>query len=468
VEDHDLVDTSFLRPVDVQRLASELNVDARAAKRKQLAEVEQKSADSSFVLDASNMLNGKRQTAEQDVWKRLDTLQQLMLTQAARVSFAKCKNESEADLNDMRVLLRKHEGDLVERSAFYQQELNSFETYRFRRKLTGPAKSANPPLQAFMDLFAIWVLEGAMNMYFFQVGEKNAWLGAIILALLISLVNISVSLAVGYYITKLKNSISIPLKIIGVLGTAIYLPVLVAAQYAIAQYRAQEQLAGDAKHLLSATQYWTNTLHYIQQHPFQFSDIISLLLFFVSLGFGIYAWRKGYSYGDPYPFYTSRYEAYKKHRHSFEDLQNEILDELVDTRNLIVDRISEFIDDVGPSLVAMEQNATTSSVLVGHLHAFRESCDNAKALLLNRYYSSEGGAPAELLTRADDSSGQGSTQQRFHTLLESMRKSLIAAQEIASGATTEADRYRQLAIQEINSVIDRLDKLKATANAKPT
>src|SRR5581483_4955094 len=154
-----------------------------------MSDAEKRAADSTFVLDTSNVLNGRRQTAEQDLWKRLDTIQQLIFSQAARVGFAKCKNESEADLNDMRILLRKDEGELAERSAFYQQELKSFEQYRFKRMLSGPAKVEPPFLAAFLDLIFIWVLEAGINMYFLQVGEKNAWIGAAILALLISAVN---------------------------------------------------------------------------------------------------------------------------------------------------------------------------------------------------------------------------------------------------------------------------------------
>lgn len=463
----DLVDTSFLRPVDVQRLADDLKVDAKASNRSNLNSAERHTADASFLLDISNLLNGRRQTAEQDVWKRVDTIQQLMMSQAARVNFAKCKNESEADLNDMRVLLRKEEGELAERSAFYHQELKSFEEYRFKRRLAGPAKPAKSGITSFMDLTVIWFLEGAINMYFFKVGEKSGALGGLILALLISAVNIGVCLAVGLYVTKLKNSVSIPLKVIGIVGSVAFLPLLVFGHYCIAQYRAQEQIAAEAKQLLTATQYWAGMIQYIKQHPFEFTDLVSLLLFLISLGFGLYAWHKGYDHGDAYPGYTKRYKDYRTHREHFEVMQNYLLDGLVSTRDRIVQRISEFIDDVGPSLIAMEQNASTASVLIGHLRAFRESCDQAQMLLLNRYYAAEGGAPPELISQTANLLTDEAIKQRFEVLLDTMRKSLGLAQDSARGATSEADQYRRMAIDEINSVIGRLDKLKATNDALP-
>lgn len=463
----DLVDTSFLRPVDVPRLARELNLDARASERPTLSEAERKSADAAFVLDVSNKLNGQRQTAEQDLWKRLDTVQQLMLSHSARVNFAKCKNESEADLNDMRVLLRKEEGELTERSAFYHQELMSFESYRMRRKLRGPAKAAPSGLTAFMDLMFIWLAEGILNMYFFKVGEKSGALGGLILALLISAVNISICLAIGLFVTKLKNSVSLTLKLVGVAFSVVFVPILVYAHYCIAQYRAQEQLASETKQLLTASQYWANTLQSVQDHPFEFTDPISFLLFLISLGFGIYAWKKGYDHGDPYPGYTKRYKDYRAHREHFEKLQNYVLDCLVTTRDGIVGRISEFIDEVGPSLVAMEQNASNASVLVGHLQAFRDSCDQATIILANRYFSADGGAPAALIAQYSVSSFDEVLRQRFDVQLSNLRDSVTRAQTSAQTATAEADQYRRLAIAEINAVISRLDKLRGSTDAVP-
>ena len=444
-----LTDTSYLKPVDVGQLRKELRVAARAAQR---TDVKNPSSlgedDARFLGDLASRLGAEARTAATDTSKRLTHISDLVSQLGAHVDFEKVRNETETDLNDMSVASTRAHGDIKEALKLYQEQKDHFQEYREHRGLRRPA--AAPPHvfgQTWM-LYVFGATEAILNMFFFAGGNALGFLGGLIFALLVASLNIIAAFLVGFSVTKWLNSIYLAKKVIGGVACLVFFGGLTASHLMVAHFRAQQMLAGESGEFASGSVYFDRALDRFSANPILLPDIESYVLLGFGIIFGLFAWWKGYHFGDPYPGYTKQFGALQNRRLDFEAEYHRLLDMLEDVRDRVRDRISAFIDSIGPSVRMMKSNASEAEALVGHYETFLNSIDGAYRIVSHEYCNAAG------IDAQDDELEKYAGSYFDHKLefadgVARLRREASEASQLADGVKQEASEYRRQIIARI-------------------
>lgn len=222
------------------------------------------------------------------------------------------------------------------------------------------------------------VLEAGMNSYLFSKGNEFGLLGGLLVAVIVSLVNVGISLFLGY-LARYMNRRNLLIKLLGLGALALWLAFAGAMNLAVAHFRDGLELG------LPWAEAAAQAVPGLIARPLQLASLESWLL--VGLGglISVLAFRKGWHIDDPYPGYgpveRNLHDArlrYEEELHSaLEDLQkrrDEAIEELQDANEQVRDGITEAVDAL-----------FGQSSLGAHLTSFLEQCDLKTAHLLALY-----------------------------------------------------------------------------------
>lgn len=447
----EISDTSFLKPIDSAKFVEELNIGAKVEERqKREAEAERHDLDAAFVTEVSGRVDAMKQTASTDTHKRMNMLADLVYQHSACVDFAPLQNDIEKDLNEMSVSVTTSTGDIGHLREVWDEQKDHFTDFRERRGLKRPAVKPSGLLNKTWELYLFMIGEAVLNMVFFAGGNAMGFTGGLIIALLIAAVNIGASFFIaGYFLSKWTHSIFIVKKLIGWIGSLAFLPLLVASHFVVAHYRAEQMLAAERGEFLAESEYFTAAVAALTENFFALPDIQSYILLLIGIGAGGYAWWKGFHLGDRYPGYTAEYANVEKRRAEFENAYRELFNELEDIRDDVVGRLKAFIDNIGPSVTAMNANVVNARNILGHYQTFLESCETARHSALsayrNRLPESERSGLEEKVENAPDLSG-------LNTLIDQLNGELKAAQNNAEDVKLQATEYRRKVINKIEDI----------------
>ncbi len=405
-------------------------------------------SDPDLPLKVAARLDAMRQTAANDTFKRLNLMSDLIHQHGSRVDFSRTETEIEAHLNEMKANAREAGGDIESlRERFIEQKAH-FTAFRDRRSLKRPA--AKPP-SAFGTtwlLYIFWIVESLINMLLFAGGNALGFVGGFFISLLISSVNIVFSFLFGFVITKQVNSIFIGKKIGSWLLIFGYFILLIAAHFVVAHYRAQQLLGSEEELYLTNTEYFVHALQALQANFWLLPDFESYILLGLGVLFGLYAWWKGYHFGDRYPGYTKEFKDLEGHRREYEDRCTDLINELKSVRDDAVARIAAFIDSVGPSVQAMQSNAAAARSLVEHYRTFAKSCDLTEELVGRKFAGLTSPASSEnAKSRSQDRAG---IIEEMSRLVDAMLSETSSTVTYADGVKLAARNCRDRVLMEIN------------------
>lgn len=230
--------------------------------------------------------------------------------------------------------LAEHEhlvGELAENAAVRERELDDFRT---RNALTRPATypEGGATFARYAILLALIVFEGAANAYFFSMGLESGLIGGFLAAGLFAAVNLVTAFVLGKYALPFGFHRNAALKALGVVAAAFAIVCMITVGLTIAHFR--DALIADATEPARAA--WAA----LKASPFGLRDIMSWLLFAISVLFAVFALFDGLSSDDPYPGYG---EVARRARQSREDYLGELqairraLEALKDAQLAIID-----------------------------------------------------------------------------------------------------------------------------------
>lgn len=226
--------------------------------------------------------------------------------------------------------LAEHESllqDLAANAAIRQRELEDF---RARNRLTRPATypEGSATFARYALLLALIVFEGAANAYFFSQGLESGLIGGFLAAGLFAAVNLVTAFVLGKYAVPLVYHRNCAVTSVGVVAVALAIVWMMAVGLTIGHFR--DALIADAAEPARAA--WMG----LKSAPLGLRDVMSWLLFFVSVLFAVFALFDGLSSDDRYPGYgqvarrarESRYDYFEElHgiRKQLEELKEEAL-----------------------------------------------------------------------------------------------------------------------------------------------
>jgi hypothetical protein len=202
--------------------------------------------------------------------------------------------------------------DLAANAGMRQRELEDF---RARNRLTRPATypEGSATFARYALLLALIVFEGAANAYFFSQGLESGLIGGFLAAGLFAAVNLVTAFALGKYAVPLVFHQHRAITSVGVIAVALAIVWMTAVGLTIAHFR--DALIADAAEPARAA--WMG----LKASPLGLRDVMSWLLFFVSVLFAVFALFDGLSSDDRYPGYG---QVARRARQSRDDYLEEL------------------------------------------------------------------------------------------------------------------------------------------------
>ena len=153
---------------------------------------------------------------------------------------------------------------------------NEYEKFRNDNKIERSSISPRSGALATGIIIFILIIETMLNGYFFGKGNPLGLVGGWFLALILSLINITIGISVGKYILPYKNHISKNRKNFAILGYIFYLIFIFGFNFLIGHWRDISALGIEA----SIDDFIIRTAN-----PLFFEDIESILLIMVGFYF---------------------------------------------------------------------------------------------------------------------------------------------------------------------------------------
>ena len=202
--------------------------------------------------------------------------------------------------------------ELADNAAIRERELEDF---RDRNQLARPATypEGSATFARYAVLLALIVFEGAANAYFFSQGLESGLIGGFLAAGLFAAVNLVTAFVLGKYAVPLLFHHNRAIIALGAAAAVFAVVCMLAVGLTIGHFR--DALIADAAE--PARSAWLA----LRSSPFALRDVMSWLLFAVSVLFAVFALFDGLSSDDRYPGYG---QVARRARQSRDDYLGEL------------------------------------------------------------------------------------------------------------------------------------------------
>ncbi len=258
------------------------------------------------------------------------------------------------------------------------------ETYRWRNRFREIHRLERPaePFSGWGNVIALAliliVLEAGLNSYLFSKGNEFGLLGGLLVAVIVSLVNVGFSLLLGYLAryVRLRNPL---MKLVGLAAVPLWMGFATAINLTVAHFRDGLEAGQDWQ--LAAE----GAVPALLTNPLGLNTVESWLLAGLGLLISTLAFRKGWHTDDPYPGYGPVERSLDQARLRYEGELDEALRDLQTRRDEAIDALQDANDQVRDAISEAVDALFGQSSLGAHLQAFTAQCDLKVAHLLAIY-----------------------------------------------------------------------------------
>lgn len=369
-----------LRPIDVAKLATELNLLGEA---KRLGEAGVPAVD-------ANIPSGPEAAAIQRVEKARQDYVDWAVLRLGLINQDIAKGDVTREVNRARQadqeFVRKASTILTEKDALLKalgdtaknrtSELQSFKASNaIGREANYPSGIGVGLRWAFL-VFLV-VIEGLLNSAFFAQGLDTGLIGGASYAMSLAAFNIAVAYSVGRVAVRYANHRSMLPAVLGWFSVLFALAAMTTIGLGIAHFR--DALTSESASPAAVA------LATLKTAPFQLNDVMSWALLGISMAFGIGALLDGLFMDDLYPGYGAATRRARQAVGDFEDELDSLREELEDLKDeelkLLDDTVQRSQASLRSCAAAVEDKKVTESRL---LMAFRDA-DNALDALLHQF-----------------------------------------------------------------------------------
>lgn len=251
----------------------------------------------------------------------------------------------------------------------------------FEEDVGRPPHFGNGWMSYIFLVVIILVLESAMNGYFFGQASEQGWLGGIMIAVGIAVVNIGIATITGK-IWCYFNHNNFLWKILVFILIWPLLAGIAAINKLAAHYREE---TGNADSTESATQ---AALLNFRSDPLSFEQIVSFeswMLISLGLLFAVITVYKAYHISDPYPGYEKVASLADKYAEEYSEMYDEAMEDIEEQRDLAIKALNDLTEDYQQKLELANRLLGTSNVY--DVRKFVAGCDKAINLVLELYRS---------------------------------------------------------------------------------
>ena len=369
-----------LNPIDVDKLARELNLHAEA-KRLGAAGVPSPAAVSLCGPESVVLQRVERSRQEYVDWAatRLNVLSRDLSrsnvtaeVNRARQADAEFERKASVILSEAESVLRR----LAETARARKDELAAFKAeHKLTKEAHYPTSSGR--FLAIGFLVILILLEGAFNANFFATGLDTGLLGGLIEAVLAALGNVSIAFLLGRFVVPFVFHSNPLLKIGGFLGLALALVIITTVGLGISHYRdALTSELPDAAGVAQAA---------LLSDPFGLKAGASWALFGVSITFGLLALFDGLLFDDRYPGYGAITRRMRDAVDDYEDEVAGIREQLEGLKQEELQALDRVLESSQASVAAFESAIRDKSTAGHRLQQAVTDADNSLEALLKLF-----------------------------------------------------------------------------------
>lgn len=211
-------------------------------------------------------------------------------------------------------------------TVLHQDQLIQFRT---QHGLSRSAEINTGLRRTIFLLFAIIVVvvEGVANSFFFAQGLDGGLIEGFLFAFFLAIINFSVAFFLGKLGVPYINHNRPALRFIGYTSLILAFVLMVVIGLMIAHFRDSLGALQDTQQSVAYL-----ALEAIKANPFGLLDIMSWLLFFISIFFALVGLYEGYKWGDPYPGYERKQRNAEKATNSYNELVATLRGELAELK----------------------------------------------------------------------------------------------------------------------------------------
>ena len=369
----------YLKPIDTDEIARNLRLDEVAADRgskdlpptssQQLDGIEQQitqAIQSEWTWNGQDLINNLRAYAQRliefSVSTELARLDLIAKNTLARLRDA--NNRAEAELGPLREHYMACRDELVE--------------FRRRHRIRRAARK-NAKRWTTLGLLAFLIgIESAFNGVFFAKGSDFGLLGGVVVAIVISFINVIVAFFSGLFPMRWVNHRNFIIKLAGLIVSFAGLVALVCLHGFSAHYR-------DALAVVSENQALEKAIQTLRAEPHVLADLNSYYLFGLGLLWASLAIWKGYTFDDPYPRYGACYRRAESARESYSDEHSFLFDDLEDIKEETVAALEDGIRAIPLFPQKAAQIRAQRDAHLKQFGAYENAIESAANQLLARY-----------------------------------------------------------------------------------
>ncbi|MFT4013647.1 MAG: hypothetical protein QM682_09635 [Paracoccus sp. (in: a-proteobacteria)] len=280
--------------------------------------------------------------------------------------------------NDFGALVQVWRSRIVAVRERLNESYNWRNRYRQIHRLERPAHEFGGWTNVIALALILITLEAGMNSYLFSKGNEFGLLGGLLVAVIVSLVNVGASILLGY-LARYLNHRNLILKLLGLAALAGWLGFAVAINLAVAHFR--DGLEQGLEWAVAAQQ----AVPALIARPVALASIESWLLVGLGALISTLAFRKGWHTDDPYPGYGPVERRLEQARLRYEEDLHSALDELQKRRDDAIEELQDANEQVRDGITEAVDSLFGQSSLGAHLRSFLDQCDLKAAHLLATY-----------------------------------------------------------------------------------
>lgn len=277
----------------------------------------------------------------------------------------------------------------------YRKKVNvrKIEFDRFRKKNNLEFRGLVERWSLFLSLVLLLtaiVIDAIFNSYFFGKISDQGYFGGIMVAGILSIVNVVVSTIMGFF-SRYFNHVNLIKKFIGVLVGLFWIGFLILYNLAVAHFRdsATSLVEGFETQSSIYSDIWQESakmaLETLIFSPTTLSGVESWLLVIVGAVISFTAFWKGALFDDPYPGYGRVWKRHEEVRTEYAQRYDQEQQDLISLRDESTEELSDEASSAEQIIGDAVDVVYAKTGLESHLKVYLEHCDQAVSKLLSVY-----------------------------------------------------------------------------------
>jgi hypothetical protein len=369
-----------LRPLDVEKLAAELNLVEEAAR---LGAAKLPASDSISISGPEAAVVQKVEKARQDYvdWAvfRLSVLSQNMARRDITRDISRAKEAANDFEQKASAILNEHDSvlsALAEDASSKKVELEDFrENHQLKRKARYPSGTRTYLLYSLLTFLIL--VEGVLNAVFFSQGMDSGLIGGFITAALLAAVNVAIAFSFGKFCIPYVGHIKLSLTAFGVLSVLMAVGFMVSIGLGIAHYR--DALTNDVQVPAQAA------LTTLMSEPLHLQDVFSWALFAISIAFATASLFDGLYSDDLYPSYGKICRSAGEAVDDYEDQLAFVRTELEELKDEAIESLEQTVKGVQAASADFESLVEDKRTAKLRLSTALRDADHSLEALLRKF-----------------------------------------------------------------------------------